>query len=216
MGWMTTVKRRRARLGQRDWRIEGLSAPRVRPDHFVMLPKRHKLLQHTTRFGCHGPVERRGDTVRAMYVDDGRMTGRGKCAGWRALITNLGTVDQIVLTNAGDLPGKQVTDLLKTLGIPRDLASACTSTLKASTPAAPVSPCSTSSPPIGGPGSRGHSWRAGKGCRRGEAHWLTHCAGRCRRPYPKGSGRWSRHPPDGTPVQCQSGKRHQHSPRYDG
>ena len=26
---------------------------------------------------------------RAMYVDDGRMTGRGNCAGWRALITNL-------------------------------------------------------------------------------------------------------------------------------
>jgi DNA invertase Pin-like site-specific DNA recombinase len=63
------------------------------------------------------PVERRGDTVRAMYVDDGRMTGRGKYAGWRALIANVGTVDQIVLTNAGDLPGKQVTDLLKTLGV---------------------------------------------------------------------------------------------------
>jgi DNA invertase Pin-like site-specific DNA recombinase len=66
------------------------------------------------------PVERRGDIVMATYVDDVGMTGRGKYAGWRALIANLGTVDQVVLADAGDLPGKQVAHLLKTLGILRD------------------------------------------------------------------------------------------------
>jgi DNA invertase Pin-like site-specific DNA recombinase len=65
-------------------------------------------------------VERRGDNVVATYVDDVGMTGRGKYAGWRSLIASLGTVDQVVLANAGDLPGKQVVHLLKTLGILRD------------------------------------------------------------------------------------------------
>ena len=66
------------------------------------------------------PVEHRGDTVVATYVDDARMTGRGKYAGWRGLIANLDTVDQVVLAKAGDLPGKQVADLLKTLSMLRD------------------------------------------------------------------------------------------------
>jgi Resolvase, N terminal domain len=66
------------------------------------------------------PIERPGDTVIATYFDDARMTGRGKYAGWRSLIVSLGTVDQVMLANAGDLPGRQVADLLKTLWILRD------------------------------------------------------------------------------------------------
>ena len=65
-------------------------------------------------------AERRGDAVVATYVDHAQVTERGKYAGWRSLIANLGTVDQIVLAEAGDLPGKHVADLLKTLGVLRD------------------------------------------------------------------------------------------------
>jgi DNA invertase Pin-like site-specific DNA recombinase len=65
-------------------------------------------------------VEDRGDTVVAMFADDAEITGRGKYAGWRAMLARLDDVDQIVVGGAGDLPGRTVSDLLKILGKFRD------------------------------------------------------------------------------------------------
>jgi DNA invertase Pin-like site-specific DNA recombinase len=65
-------------------------------------------------------VENRGDAVVATYCDDARIIGRGKFAGWRNLLAHLDTVDRIAVTNAGDIPGKTVADLLKILGLLRD------------------------------------------------------------------------------------------------
>jgi DNA invertase Pin-like site-specific DNA recombinase len=65
-------------------------------------------------------VESRGDTVVATYVDDGRMTGRGRNFGWRKLVGALDQADLIVLSTVGDLPGKTVADLLKILSLLRD------------------------------------------------------------------------------------------------
>jgi hypothetical protein len=65
-------------------------------------------------------VEARGDRVVATFVDDARITGRGKYAGWNALVSKLDQVDQIVVADAGDLPGRTVGDLLKLLAMFRD------------------------------------------------------------------------------------------------
>lgn len=63
-------------------------------------------------------VEDRGDTVIGTFVDDGRIAGRGKYAGWRDLLGRLDAVDQVVV--AGDLPGRKVSDLFKVLATFRD------------------------------------------------------------------------------------------------
>jgi hypothetical protein len=65
-------------------------------------------------------VEARGDMVVASFVDDGRIVGRGKYAGWNSLVANLDDVDQVVVASAGDLPGRVVNDLLKVLATFRD------------------------------------------------------------------------------------------------
>src|SRR5208337_892018 len=65
-------------------------------------------------------VEDRGALVVSTYVDDGRITGRGKYAAWRNLLARLPTVDQVALSTAGDPPGKRVSDLLKVLATLRD------------------------------------------------------------------------------------------------
>jgi DNA invertase Pin-like site-specific DNA recombinase len=65
-------------------------------------------------------IEHHGDTVVAIYADNGRLTGRGKYAEWRRLLADLNAVDQVALTHAGDIPGKTVADLLKILAILRD------------------------------------------------------------------------------------------------
>ncbi len=62
-------------------------------------------------------VEARGDTIIATFVDDALIVGRGKYAGWRKLIAGLGECQQVVVANAGALPGKGVPDLLKLLAI---------------------------------------------------------------------------------------------------
>ena len=54
----------------------------------------------------------RGDILVGIYCDDARITGKGKNAGWRRLLADLETIDQIVLADAGDLPGRTVGDLL--------------------------------------------------------------------------------------------------------
>jgi DNA invertase Pin-like site-specific DNA recombinase len=65
-------------------------------------------------------VENRGASVIAVHTDDAGITGRGKYAGWRNMIGHLDAVDQVVLSNAGDIPGRTVSDLLKILAILRD------------------------------------------------------------------------------------------------
>jgi DNA invertase Pin-like site-specific DNA recombinase len=65
-------------------------------------------------------VADRGDIALETFVDDDRIVGRGKYAGWRKLLAGLDQVDQIVVGGAGDLPGRTVADLLKILGTFRD------------------------------------------------------------------------------------------------
>src|SRR5665213_2772964 len=62
-------------------------------------------------------VKNRGDTVIATFCDDPSITGRGKYAGWRALVASLDQTDLVLVGSAGDLPGRSVADLLKILGI---------------------------------------------------------------------------------------------------
>jgi DNA invertase Pin-like site-specific DNA recombinase len=70
-------------------------------------------------FDLRQAVENRGDSVVASYADDSQMTGRGKYAAWRGLLTRLDIIDQVALAKAGDIPGNTVADLLKILGILR-------------------------------------------------------------------------------------------------
>jgi DNA invertase Pin-like site-specific DNA recombinase len=76
---------------------------------------RPELMSHIRR-----AIEDRGDMVVATYLDDARITGRGKYANWHRLIASLDTVDRVVVADAGDLPGRSVADILKILGLLRD------------------------------------------------------------------------------------------------
>lgn len=60
-------------------------------------------------------IESRGDTILAIVADDPAIVGRGKYAGWRAVVSELAQIDRIVVNFAGDLPGKSVSDLLTIL-----------------------------------------------------------------------------------------------------
>lgn len=57
-------------------------------------------------------VERRGDVIVGVHLDDGRLVGRGKYTGWRAVVSGLAQLDRIAVGCAGDLPGRNVNDLL--------------------------------------------------------------------------------------------------------
>jgi DNA invertase Pin-like site-specific DNA recombinase len=59
-------------------------------------------------------VEGRGGVVVATYVDNRLIEGKGKNAAWRRLLADL-DLDQIVLADAGDIPGRTVRDLLAIL-----------------------------------------------------------------------------------------------------
>src|SRR4051794_5176357 len=65
-------------------------------------------------------IESHGDTVVAIFADDARVTGRGKYAAWRELMSTLHGADRIVLASATDLPGRTVADLIKVLAALRD------------------------------------------------------------------------------------------------
>ena len=65
-------------------------------------------------------VEYHGDTVIATIHDDPAILGKGKYAGWRALIGRLADADQVVVGSVDDLPGRTVHDLLKILSILSD------------------------------------------------------------------------------------------------
>jgi DNA invertase Pin-like site-specific DNA recombinase len=43
------------------------------------------------------------------------MFGRGKNAGWNAMLGSLAQADQVIIGTVGDLPGKTVSDLLRIL-----------------------------------------------------------------------------------------------------
>jgi DNA invertase Pin-like site-specific DNA recombinase len=58
--------------------------------------------------------------VVATFVDDAAITRRGKYAGWREMLSALDQVDEVIVASAGDLPGRNVADLLKLLGVFRD------------------------------------------------------------------------------------------------
>jgi DNA invertase Pin-like site-specific DNA recombinase len=60
-------------------------------------------------------VEARGDNVVATFTDDARIEGKGKYSGWRRLLSDLDRIDQIVLADVGDPPGRSVNDVLATL-----------------------------------------------------------------------------------------------------
>jgi DNA invertase Pin-like site-specific DNA recombinase len=78
-------------------------------------------LPDTEHLSClRKAVEARGDTVVATFIDDGRIVGRGKYAGWNKLVSILDQVDQVAVADAGDLPGRSVVDLLKILDLLRD------------------------------------------------------------------------------------------------
>lgn len=62
-------------------------------------------------------VEDRADMVAGVYTDDGRITGKGRNQAWRRLLTDLHSIDQIVLSDAGDLPGRTVNDLLNIMAV---------------------------------------------------------------------------------------------------
>jgi hypothetical protein len=101
--------------------------------------------------------------VVATCLDDAQITGRGKYVGWRKLLTCLDTVDQIVVSNAGDIPGKAVADLLKILATLRITASPSICTPRISTPAMAASSYWNSSPHIVEPSSRKLSARGRQG-----------------------------------------------------
>ena len=69
-------------------------------------------------------IEHHGDTVVATYSDDGRLTGRGKYAAWHRLIASLDTRRSDRLSRRWRPPRPTVADLLKILGILRDLGVA--------------------------------------------------------------------------------------------
>jgi DNA invertase Pin-like site-specific DNA recombinase len=65
-------------------------------------------------------VRDRGGTLVATYVDDEEAPVRARNSQWKALLSNLGMIDQVVVASAGDLPGKNIRELLKVLGTLRD------------------------------------------------------------------------------------------------
>jgi DNA invertase Pin-like site-specific DNA recombinase len=65
-------------------------------------------------------VENVGDTVIATFADDPAIPGKGKYAGWNAMLRDLGNIDQIIVASAVDLPGTKVQHLLAILSILRD------------------------------------------------------------------------------------------------
>jgi DNA invertase Pin-like site-specific DNA recombinase len=59
-------------------------------------------------------VENRGDV--AVFVDDRLIEGKkGANAAFRRMLSDLDQIDQIVLANVGDLPGRTVKDLISIL-----------------------------------------------------------------------------------------------------
>jgi DNA invertase Pin-like site-specific DNA recombinase len=62
-------------------------------------------------------VQDRGDTVIACFADDPSISGKGKYAGWNALVARLDDADQVIIGCVADLPGRKVSDLLKILSV---------------------------------------------------------------------------------------------------
>jgi DNA invertase Pin-like site-specific DNA recombinase len=66
--------------------------------------------------GLRQTVEDRGDVVFGVFIDDATIQGKGKNAAWRRLLDSLDQIDQIILNDAGDMPGRSsVGDVLLAL-----------------------------------------------------------------------------------------------------
>jgi DNA invertase Pin-like site-specific DNA recombinase len=65
-------------------------------------------------------VEGRGDAVVATFTDDPSISGKGKYAGWRALVARLDDTDQVVVGSVADLPGQKAAHLFKILAMLND------------------------------------------------------------------------------------------------
>ena len=65
-------------------------------------------------------VAGRGDTVISSFTDDPAILGKGKNAGWKAMLGSLAEADQIVVGSVADLPGRKISDLFKILDVLRD------------------------------------------------------------------------------------------------
>jgi hypothetical protein len=66
--------------------------------------------------GLRQTVEARGSIVVATYTDDDGSPVRTRNAGWKALLANLDSIDEVFVGSASDLPGKSVRNLLTVLG----------------------------------------------------------------------------------------------------
>jgi putative DNA-invertase from lambdoid prophage Rac len=61
-------------------------------------------------------VDDRGDVVFGIFIDDATTQGKGKNAAWRRLLDSLDQIDEIILNDPGDLPGRSsVNDVLLAL-----------------------------------------------------------------------------------------------------
>ncbi len=56
--------------------------------------------------GLRRIVEDRGDVVFGVFIDDASIQGKGKNAAWRRMLDSLDRIDQIILNDAGDMPGR--------------------------------------------------------------------------------------------------------------
>ena len=65
--------------------------------------------------GLRRIVEDRADVVFGVFIDDATIPGKGKNGAWRRLLDNLDQIDQIILNDPGDVPGRTVEDLLAIL-----------------------------------------------------------------------------------------------------
>jgi len=65
-------------------------------------------------------VARRGGVVVATFIDDDYATVQTRNAQWRALLTRLYVIDQVIVASASDLPGRSIKDMLKVLTTLRD------------------------------------------------------------------------------------------------
>jgi DNA invertase Pin-like site-specific DNA recombinase len=81
---------------------------------------RNPTVHPSTEIDLRKAVGDRGGVVVATYSDDDGSPVRARNAGWKSLLANLDGFDEMVVPSAGDLPGRNVRNLLAILGTLRD------------------------------------------------------------------------------------------------